>query len=435
MKYKKSLLLFIIVLIWGRTYAQPILTLQDAIKIALENNYEIRISSNNSAIDQINFNMANAGMLPAIGATITNNNGIMSTSQTQSDGSVRERNDARNFNLNYGLGLDWTIFDGFRMFARYEQLSELQKLGENELKATILTKASDVIITYYDLVQQQQQLNALDTAVFISRLRKETARSRYIIGKSSELEVLNAQVDLNTDTSNLLRQLDLFMNTKISLNQLLARDPNTEFKVVDTIVVDSKLNFDGLSQLASKQNPLLRSAVINKRIAELELKQVKAARYPLMDVNTGYNFSRSQTPLGFTTRSSGQGFTYGISASVNLFNGFLQRKSESISGIRLENLRLALEQQCLDINAQLSTAFRTYLTNLTLTELEQKNRMIAKQNLDITMEKYRLGSITPIEFREAQLNYINALVRFSNAQYQAKISEVRLKEIAGYSGL
>jgi outer membrane protein len=424
--------LFLVSLITaGQTKAQEILTLEEAVKIALERNYDIKLSANNLEIDATNVSRANAGFLPRVDATLANNHGILTTTQTQSDGSVRERTGARNSNLNYGVGLNWTIFDGFGMFARYDQLQEFQKLGETELQQTILAKVGDVMSTYYNLIQQQQQLRAYDSAILISRARVNIAQNRFTIGKAARLAVLNAQVDLNTDTTNLLRQRELYANTKTLLNEILARDVNTPFQIADSIKIDNQLKLDQLSELAMRQNPSLRAAVINKRVAELDLKKVRAIRYPAIGVNTGYNFSETQSALGFTTQSSGRGLTYGLSASVNIFNGGLQRRNEKIAGILIRNSQLEYERLNQNINTQLVTSYQTYLTSLTLVNLENNNRDIARKNLEITIEKFRLGSITPVEFRDAQLNFLNADVRYSNAQFQAKLAEIALRELAG----
>jgi outer membrane protein len=425
----RSLLLFFFCFAIGN--AQQILTIENAVKIALENNYEIKIASNNSLINKTNASVGNSGMLPKLTATITDNNNIQNSSQTRQDGTVTELDNAKNNSLNYGVGLDWTIFDGFKMFARHDQLKELQKLGEAQLKLTIITKISAVNAAYFDLVQQQQQLAALDTTIVISNQRLALAQNRFTIGKASKLEVLNAQVDLNTDKVALLRQKELYANTKIILNQILARDVKTEFKVMNNIRVDDQLLFPELTALAEKQNPQLEAQIINKRVSELQLKQIKATRYPTIKVNTGYNFSETQSSLGFVSQSSSRGLNYGFSASLNLFDGFTQNRNEKISKIQVDNSKMAIEQQSLALNSELATSYQTYLTNLELIALEKTNEAIAEQNLNITMDKFRIGTINTLEFRTAQLNYVNAKVRYSNAQFQAKLSEIALRELAG----
>jgi outer membrane protein TolC len=425
----QSLVLVLLCII--KTNAQEVLTIEDAIKIALVNNYEIKIASNNLNIDKTNVTSGNAGMLPKVAASIVGNNGIQNLSQTLADGTVNSLDNAKNSNLNYGVGLDWTIFDGFKMFAKLEQLKELQKLGETQLKLTITTKISNLNAVYFELVNQQQQLAALNTTIDISNQRLTLAKNRFTIGKASKLEVLNAQVDLNTDKTNLLKQQELYANTKILLNQLMARDPKIDFKVVDEIPVDKTLLLPELTALAEKQNPELESQIINQRISELQLKQIKGERYPTVNLTTGYVFSESQSGLGFTTQSSAQGLNYGFRASLNLFDGFAQNRNEKIAKIEIDNANLVIEQQNQKLNSQLTALYQTYLTNLDLIDLEFENEAIANQNLEITVDKFRIGTITTLEFRAAQLNYVNAKVKYSKAQFQAKLSEILLKELAG----
>ncbi|MGQ2982214.1 TolC family protein [Flavobacterium sp.] len=409
----------------------PLLSAEDAVAEALKNNYDIKLAANDLKIDENNVSLANAGILPTLSGTFSQNNSVQNSRQVRADGTAQELDNARNNSMQYGVNLGWTIFDGFRMFARYDQLKELEKLGGTELKYTILTRVGDVLTTYYDLVQQQQTLKALDTAVVISKQRVTLADNRFTIGKAAKLEVLNAKVDLNTDTTNYLRQRELYENTKTYLNQLLARELTMQFRVVDSVAIDNRLKLVDLMSSASSQNPQIQMALINKRVAEFNLKQVKAARYPQIGVSTGYIFTESENSLGFARENSGRGLSYGISANINIFNGFLQKRNENIARLQIDNSKLIIDQQTQAINSQLISAYQTYLTNLELVELEGSNVEIARQNLDITMEKYRIGSITQIEVRTAQLNYVNAVTRNNSAQYQAKISEVTLKELAG----
>lgn len=426
----RFLLLFSLVAFAAKAQQQQ-LSLEQAVAIALENNYDIKLAANDLKIDEQNVSWANAGLLPNLAATFNQNNSIQNSTQIRADGTQQELDNARNNSMNYGVNLGWTIFDGFRMFARYDQLQELENQGRTELKLTILTRVSDVMGTYFDLVQQQQMLKALDTAIVISKQRVETADNRFTIGKAAKLEVLNAQVDLNTDETNYLRQKELYANTKTFLNELMARDLAEDFVVADSVLIDDKLKLADLINLAGQQNPQIQLALISKRVAELNLKQVRGLRYPEVGVSTGYIFTESENSLGFARENSGRGFNYGITARFNIFNGFLQTRNERIAKLQIDNTKIVIDQQTRAITSQLMAAYQTYLTNLELVDLEKRNESIAKQNLDITMEKYRIGSITTLEVRTAQLNYVNAIARNATAQYNAKVSEVTLRELAG----
>lgn len=412
-------------------FGQKVLTIQDAVKIAVANNYQIITAGNSLKIDSLSVSPGFAGMLPNIEASIVDANSNQSLSQTRSDGSQVEQDNAKNNSLNYGVALNWTLFDGLSMFANYVQLKQNKNLGEEELKQVILTKVGEVMITYYDLVQQQQQLSALDSTIIISKQRVELAQNRFSIGKASKLEVLNAKVDLNTDQTLMQRQKELYANTKIELNRQLARDLKTEFKAVPEIFVDQSLLLPNLETSIVTNNPQLNAQRISKRISELELKQIKAGRYPTIYATTGYNFGSSESSLGFTTSSESNGFNYGFGATLNLFDGFNQNRNEKIGKLEVQNATIAIEEQEQQLLSMVGTTYQTYLTNISLIELEGNNEAIAKENLDITVEKFRIGTIPTIEFRTAQLNYINAKVRFSNAQFQAKLSEIILKQLSG----
>ncbi|WP_029277097.1 TolC family protein [Pedobacter borealis] len=411
--------------------AQEQLSLQEAITIALQNNYDIKINKNQVDMAKNNANIGNAGMLPNLTGSYTNGGSIQNTRQTPATGPDRVITGAKSTNNSYGADLNWTIFDGFSMFANYDRLKELQKQGELNARLTILTTVADVITAYYDIVRQQQLVIAADSAMDVSVLRTNIAKTKLQLGRGSKLDVLTAQVDYNTDTSNYLQTKNALQVAKVRLNQLMVRDIGTSFSVVNNIDVDKGILFSKMAEMAEQQNPNVQNAFINQRIASLTLKSVRGARYPSISLNSGYSRANSTSPTGFNQKFAANGFTYGVTASLNLFNGFLQRQQERNAKIEIDNSILNLNKTKLDVNAQLLTAYQNYSTYLDLIKLEQRNVDIAKENLDITLAKYRLGSIAPLELREAQRNAIDAQNRFIEMQYQAKIAETTLKEISG----
>lgn len=428
---KHITLFFALLFCTHQTFAQELLTLEDAIRITLENNYSIKLISNNLDISTRNVNPGVAGALPVLNSTFTNANSILDSRQVKSTGEVTEITGGHNSNTNFGVGLNWTIFDGLGMFARYDQLQELKKMGEANLRVTIMENIADVTNTYYNLVQQQQQLNAYDTAINISLQRLELAKNRFQVGKAAKLEVLNAEVDMYTDTTNLVRQQELYNNTQTYLNQVMAREPGLRFKVIDKIPVDNTLLLTNLTEQTLKHNPSLQAAIVNKQISEINVRVVKAKRYPTISVNTGYNFTNATSALGFATQSTGKGLTYGVTASVPIFTGFTQNINEHNAKVLMNNADIQYQQLNTAIISQLTSLYQTYTTSLVLVKMEERNQRIARENLLITIEKYKLGSITTVEFRAAQLNYINATVRYSTAEYNAKAAEINLNQISG----
>jgi outer membrane protein len=409
----------------------PTLGLQEAIDQALKNNYDIRIVKNDLSVAQNNVNLGNAGFLPTLDGSYDRGGSIQNTVQMPSTGAERKLNGVKNTNSSYGVALGWTIFDGFQMFAVYDRLKELEKQGEVNSKATVLGTIADVVNAYYSLVRQQQLVVAKDSALDISRMRLRIARNKLEIGRGSRLDVLAATVDLNTDTSSYLQEKNLLKTSMVTLNQVMARDLTLEFKVQEEMNIVQTLRYDQLATLTNQLNPTLQIALINKKISELNLKQTKGQRYPTIGINSGYEFSRSASPTGFNQRLTANGLTYGVTASINVFNGFLQRQNERNAKIQINTADLNLERVKQSVQGSLITTYQNYQTNLDLLKVETANVDIAKQNLNITLDKYRLGSISPLELREAQRNSIDATTRFLDAQYQAKLSEISLKELSG----
>jgi outer membrane protein len=411
--------------------AQERLTLEEAIALALKNNYDIKLIKNDLQIAKNNVNIGNAGILPSLTGTYNNGGSVQNTVQTQSTGTQRILNGVRNTNSDYGVALDWTIFDGFQMFSNYDRFKELQKQGEVNAKGVIITTIASVVNAYYTVVRQQQLVVAKDSALDVSNLRLQIANNKLQIGRGSKLDVLTAKVDYNADTSSYLSEKNLLKTSMVSLNEIMARDLNIGFRVQDKIDIDYSMNFTTLAGLTEKLNPNLQNALINRKIAQLNLKVVKGQRYPVIGLNSGYEFSRSTSPTGFNQRLRANGLTYGLSANLNIFNGFLQRQNERNAKVLINSSELTLNQTRQAINSQLLTAYQNYQTNLELLGVETGNVEVAKQNLEITLDKYRLGSIAPLELREAQRNSIDAITRFLEAQYQAKLTEINLKEISG----
>lgn len=430
MTLKKIICLFFCIAISIAANAQdtPLLTLKDAVQIALKNNYNIQLSQNNSTIAANNVTLGNAGFLPLLTGDAAINGSNQKIKQTRSDGTVNNLT-ANNSNNNYGVNLNWTIFDGFNMFANYDMLKQQDKLGAIRLQDTIQSTVANVINTYYNLISQNEQIKALRGAIDISRTQLRYSNDKFTVGRVSKLDVYNAQVNLNTDTSNLVIQLQQFRTTKIQLNQLLVRDLQTDFSVGDTILVNNTLILGDIITKAQAQNPAILAAQINKRLAEINLRQVRSTRYPVIGVNSGYTFSNSKTPAGFTLSQNTHGLAYGLTASINIFDGLNQWRRERNAKLQIANADISAKQTRLDVEAQISNFYVAYLSGLDLIKIGQSSVELAKKNLEISLEKYKIGNITQLEIREAQRNYLDAQSKFFSAQYQSKMAEVTLQQI------
>ncbi|WP_240663195.1 TolC family protein [Mucilaginibacter limnophilus] len=430
---KRVYIILCLGLLWFGSFAQtqtvPQLTLRQAVELALQNNFNIKLSQNNAAIQKNNVTIGNAGMLPVVSGDITTSNSILTTKQTRADGTVNNINNARNTGLTYGVNLDWTLFDGLAMFANYDELKELNKLGELGLRDTIQSVVAGVVTTYYNLISQKDQIEALNGVLATSRIQAKIASDKFSVGAVSRLEVNTALVNANLDTANLINQIQQYKATKIQLNQLLRREIQADFDVSDTIIVDESLKLGDVITKAQNFNPSILAGQINKRLAEINLRQVQATRYPQIALTSGYTISDSKNPAGFARVQNSRGFNYGLTASINIFDGFNQWRRERNAKLQIENAELRNKQTQQDIEATITNFYVSYTSGLDLIKLGQVNKELAKKNLDLSLERYRLGNITPLEIREAQRTFLDAQSRFTQAQYQSKLAEVTLKQI------
>lgn len=431
-KKKRSLIIPILLLALPvPAWAQPLLTLQEAIGLAMTGNHTVLLSEEDAAVARNNNTLGNAGFLPTVDVTAGVNGALNNARQRYATGEVIDRSAAGSSTLTSGIGLGWTVFDGFRMFNRRGELRELEALGDATVQVARESIAAQVARAYYDVVQQQQVLDVLRETVALSEERVENARLKNEVGESSGLEVLQARVDLNADRSAVLRQEVSLATARTTLNQLLGRTPETPFAVVDTIIIAGDLDYDVFRSRALAENSDLRAAQISRRVAEYTLEEVKSGWYPRVGVNLGYNLTQSETEAGLVASNRNSGLSYGVSASMNLFNGFNTDRETENARIRIAASDIRIAELRSRVESDLLRAWTNYENRMALVALEQENLGIAGQNLDIALERFRVGAIIPLELREAQTARVEAESRLVTARYEAKLAEIELLRLSG----
>lgn len=427
---KKIYLLFIILWISNVCIAQQTLTLRKAIEIGLQNNYSIQLSNNDVEINEQNRKAAISGLMPRVDANAGISKSIVDTRQVFVTGVIQERDAAATTQQNAGVQLSWVLFDGLKMFASYDRIKELEKMGEVNAKAMVQGVLADIIINYYAIVASQVQLKASEDALEVSKKRVEIAENKSAVGSGSTLDLLNAKVDYNTDMSAYIRQQENLKNLKIRLNELLVLPVNDDLVLLDTIPTNQIINESELYNIVLAQNPVLLNTKSQQRIAELNLKEVSADRYPVLRLNSGYNYSNVNAEAGFFTENRTQGLNYGLTASVNIFNGLLQSRREKIAKIQAQTASLSYDAAKLSVDANWNLLLSSYKNNLALLNLEHENQIVAKKNIEISVEKFKLGGISSLQLREAQRSFIEASSRYVNALYQYKLAETSLLELS-----
>lgn len=413
--------------------AQNMVDLKRCIEIGLERNYEIRITRNDEQVADNNRTIGNAGYLPYLNLNSGYSGTINNTEQRLTSGDITKNNGVHNQALNAGINLDWTVFDGFNIQANYGRLKELQQIGELNTRLAIENFVLNISNEYYNYIQQKIRLNNLKYAVKLSRERLRIVEARYSIGAGSRLELQQAKVDFNADSSMLIKQNEVIFTSRVQINQLMAMDNVEEpLYITDSIIeFNSLLNRDDIWQNLQVSNVFLQLYKRDKNISVLDLKAIQSQYFPYLKINAGYGFTQNMYEIGSVDRQKNMGFNYGLTIGFNIFDGFNRERKRKNAKIEVQTKELQYQQVELSLRTDLSKMWMAYQNNMELTNLEKENLQTAHDNYDIALERYKLGDLSGIELREAQNSLLEAEDRLVQAQYNTKLCEISLIQISG----
>lgn len=418
------------------TAQEEVYDLKKVLETGLANNYDIRISLNEQQISDNNATIGNAGYLPSLDLSAGYSGSVNDTDQKYADGSKAENRGIFNQGANVGLNLDWTIFDGFSMQTNYKRLKEFRQMGELNTQLAVEGLLSDLIAEYYNYICQNIRLSNLRYAVSLSKERLRIVEASYTIGSMSRLDLLQARVDFNADSSRLITQLEALYSSRVTLNKLMAVEDITDgIALSDTLIDPNPFLQEELlwEQTLSLNTGLLLSAK-NKAIGELDYKSIKSRNYPYLKFNAGYGYTLNHYGSGTLDRQNTLGFNYGFTLGFNLFDGFNRKREQKNARLAIQTKELQYEQFELSLKADLANMWMAYRNNLGLLDLEKENLEAAQENYEIAMERYRLRELSGIELREAQNSLLEAEERLLQAQFNTKLCEISLMQISGQLG-
>jgi outer membrane protein len=404
--------------------AQDLMTLDEAIMQALDHNYSLKITRNDQQIAENNVTIA--PFLP----TVTG-----SGRQTQTDNNVSSSaSDDSKSRTNYytaGVTMNWKLFDGLGMFTTYSRQKELLAMTSQQLKISVENLVMRVCSEYYNIIVQQSRLESALTSLSLSKARYDNAEEKYLLGVISGLDLQQAKIDLNADSSLVLSQQETVISAYIRMTNLLNVGHDISFNIRDSIVLAPEINIDSLREKTLKFNNQLILARQGEKLSQYDLQTVRALRYPTLNFSTGYNLTRYDYPWQASSYSQTKGLNWGFNMTWNIFTGLENNRKMANARLEAENSRLAYLDIENEILGELYLLYNTYMNNITVTLFETESAEVARTSLEIAMERYRLGSLSGLEFRDYQNNYLNAINRRLTALYQAKISEIGLRLLAG----
>jgi outer membrane protein len=412
--------------------AQELLTPDKAVSLALENNYGIKLANTRIEVAKNNANILNSGYLP----TFTGNSGatynINNTEAEFSDGRVTILNGAESSRYSASLDLDYTLFDGLGRAYNYKQLKETQQLTEFEARETIENTILQLFTVYYNVAELEENTSAIIQTLEISRNRLTRAQYQFDYGQTTKLALLNAEVDINNDSISVMNSNQQLKNFKRDLNLVLGNTLNNDFQIDTEINFNLLLDKTELLEKAKIHNTTLLQIDKNIAINNLIVKSEKTAFLPTVGLTGSYGWNKSNNnAASFVAISTNTGFTGGLNLRWNLFDGGSTITRVKNAKINLDAQNIQKEEFLVTLERDFNNAWDDYQNKLNIYKLQEHNIKTSQNNFDRTAEKFKLGQLNSIEFRQAQINLLNAELTRNQAKYATKLAELQLLKISG----
>ncbi len=413
--------------------AQDSYGLSQCIQKGLEQNFALQVIRNREEIAENNFTVGNAGMLPTITATNRFGGTINSTTQNLRDGGENRSNGIHNTSGSAAVNLGMTIFRGFQVQNTYKKLGEQAELEGLNTQMSIENLVAQIVSEYYYYLEQLILFDNMAYAVSLSRERVRIDEQRYLLGSASKMQLLQSIVYLNADSSRYARQNEVLRSSQIRLNELMASDNlGEDICLQDTLIqINENLLFEDLLKLTLRYNTSLQIASKNQVISELDYKIIKSQSYPYLNLSSGYTYSYYGYETSDVRNQHVRGMNYGLTLGMDLFDGFNRTRENSNARIAIENRNIQFKEVEQEVMADLLTIYYAYENNLRLLRLEEQNLEVARENLEIALEQYKLGSLAGLELREVQKSLLDAEERLISVKYLTKLAEISLLQISG----
>ena len=436
MEWKK--IISIVTIVCGFNFsvqAQQMITLQEAIAAGLHSNYDILLLSNDSVAAATDQRYVYGAFLPNINATAGT---LWSTSAQKQKFDTRddvEGSGIKTGNINAAVNLNWTLFDGLKMFVTKQRIDELYNLGRINLKAQVVNTTAEIINNYYLIVRQKQLLKAIEEQMSINEERVKLADRKLSVGLGTKPELLQAKVDLNAQKAAHLEQQTTMIQLRDQLNQLTGMQLPAVYEVADSIPLELEMNISDIQNQIETSNPTILQALKGADIAKISLKEAKASRWPTVSFVSAYNFTRNQNQNNInpfsSTYSRNKGYNFGFTAAIPILNNLSVNRNIRQAQLDVEYQDIAVSKQMSLVNVWIKVAFNSYQYQINALRLEEENIELAKENVMIALERFRQGVSTFLELREAQKSLEEAYDRLIAARYNTKLSETELLRLKG----
>jgi len=414
------------------TNAQQVLTTEEAVELALEHNYGIKIVNNIVDVAENNADVLNSGFLPTLTGNAGANYNLDNTEAEFSNGESATLTGAESNRYNASVNLNYTLFDGLGRTYNYKRLKEEYQLSQLEARETIETTILQLCSIYYSVAQLSENRDALEEILIISKDRLTRAEYQFDYGQSTKLGVLNAEVDINNDSINLINTRQQLKNAKRDLNVVTGNQLSEFFEVDIDLTFLMQLSKDELLAKTKANNVALLQAEKNIAISQFDIKASKSQYLPIVGLVGTYGWNKNNNnAAAFVAVSTNTGLSGGLNLTWNLFDGGSTITRVKNAKLNLENQKLQKEQLLIDIERNFDNSWGDYQNKLVIFQVQEDNIKTSLNNFERTQEKFKIGQVTSIEFRQAQLNLRNSELSRNKAKYDAKLAELTVLQLSG----
>ncbi len=424
-----KIVLPIILFSFSNVWAQRNLSVDQVIKIALKNNFDIMIAHNDATIAKVNNTPGNAGMFPTVALNGAGSAGVSSTNEKFTDQSTENILNLNTSTISAGAQLSWTLFDGGKMFVTKNKLNEIQSLGEIQFRDKVLQTLFNVIAAYYDVVRQKQQLVSINETLNYNKDHVTIAQAGFNAGSLMKTDLLQAKIDLNVSLESAINQEFTIVEANKSLVQLLGQPSDSIFNITDTIALNYSPDRKDLLQKLNSSNTSILSFQKQIDIANLAIKEFKTGYLPNVGFKAGYYYSGFTNPSATVLQSHTVGPQVSGTLTIPLYSAGENKRKVTVARLQAKSAKFDLENIKLQVNTQLENTLTDFENQQKLLQIENENNELARENMKISLERLRLGQTTSLEVHLAQEDYEMSCTRLINFKYSLKLAETKLKQL------
>jgi outer membrane protein TolC len=412
--------------------AQEKMDLRSLIDRVLTENYQVKIVRNEALQAANNNTLGNAGFLPTVDLQGTTSKAINNTRQELFNGTIREGEDAETKAYSGYVEANWTIFDGFRMFAMRDKLSLLEQVGTIEARYFMEQTIADVSVAYYQLIRENNLLGNLRKTLEVSRFRYQLEAKKRQVGSGTTLEYNLALMDYHTDSLAMIEQQQVIKSLQIQLNRLTRRDPDAVLIPTDQeLILKGIADKETLTDKAVTANKDVKLAMIQELIAEKNIRLQQASRYPQVDVYGRYAYSRQKNDIGVTELNRTYGRTYGITVRLNLFDGGKLNRAIANEKLAGENSVLTRQNTIEVIMSEVLDRYYEHRSLMKQQAIARENIRLAEQSQEIARTRLEKGAINGYDFRQTQLSVITARNQLTQINFSIRSLEIEIDRLTG----